>query len=153
LSSLELRVPPDVVWIAVAALMWLVSTLTPGLSVPGFVRAALAASLFAVGIALIVAARVALDRANTTWLPSTPERTISLVTSGVFGYSRNPTYLGMWLVLMGWSAILADPVALVVTVLFVLYINRFQVVPEERVLTELIGVQYLDYRRRVRRWL
>ncbi|HSK47066.1 MAG TPA: isoprenylcysteine carboxylmethyltransferase family protein, partial [Coriobacteriia bacterium] len=68
MSRLELRVPPDVVWIAVAALMWLVSTVTPGLASPGLVRSALAAPLFAAGIALIVAARVALDRAHTTWL-------------------------------------------------------------------------------------
>ena len=153
MSRLELRVPPDVVWIAVAALMWLVSTVTPGLAIPGLVRSALAAPLFAAGIALIVAARVALDRAHTTWLPSTPERTNTLVTSGVFGYSRNPTYLGMWLVLVGWSVMLADPAALALTELFVLYMDRVQVVPEERVLTELIGDKYRDYTRRVRRWL
>ncbi len=153
MSHFELRVPPDVVWIAVAALMWLASTLTPGLAIPGLIRGVLACAIFAAGIALIVAARVALDRAHTTWLPSKPQRTTALVTSGVFGFSRNPTYLGMLLVLVGWSVVLADPIALVLTAPFVLYMDRFQVVPEERALTKMIGDDYLDYARRVRRWL
>jgi len=153
MSRLELRVPPDIVWLVVAAIMWLASTLTPALAVSDLVRVMLACTAFAAGGALIVAARVSLNRAHTTWLPSRPERATALVTTGVFGVSRNPTYLGMWLVLLGWSIVLADPVALLLTTLFVLYVNRFQVAPEERALRQSMGDEYRNYEERVRRWL
>ncbi len=153
MSGLELKVAPDVVWLLVAASMWLSSALTRGIAVPAAVRIVLAGSFFAAGIALIVAARVELDRAHTTWHPSEPGRTTSLVTAGAFRCSRNPTYLGMWLVLVGWAVVLANLLALAVTFAFMLYLTRFQIVPEERVLSALLGDQYRQYASQVRRWL
>ncbi len=153
MSGLELRVPPDVVWLVIAALMWLSSATTPGLDATTGLRAAVSGPLIVGGIALIVAARVSLNRAGTTWHPTEPERTSALVTGGVFRYSRNPTYLGMLLVLMGWAVLLANPLALALTVVFVLYLNRFQIGPEERIITTIIGDDYREYSSRVRRWV
>jgi protein-S-isoprenylcysteine O-methyltransferase Ste14 len=39
------------------------------------------------------------------------------------------------------------------TALFVTYLNRFQIRPEERALETIFGEAFIDYRRRVRRWL
>ena len=153
MADLELRVPPDVVWLVAAALMWLVSATTPDVAVAGLTRAGLAALLFAGGVGLIVAARVTLNRAHTTWHPTEPARSTSLVTSGVFRCSRNPTYLGMLLVLVGWSVVLANPLALALTALFVLYLNIFQIGPEERALAAAFGDEYRTYAGRVRRWI
>ena len=153
MSGLELKVPPDVVWLLVAALMWFASAATPDLDVTTTLRVAASALFIAGGVALIVAARVGLNRAHTTWRPSEPERTTDLVTDGVFRHSRNPTYLGMLLVLIGWGVVLASPLALALTVVFVLYLNRFQIRPEERTLTTIIVSEYREYASRVRRWL
>jgi len=153
MSGLELKVPPDVVWLLVAALMWLARATTPGLDVPATLRAAVTGLLIVGGVALIVAARVALNRAHTTWHPTEPQRTTALVTDGAFRYSRNPTYLGMLLVLIGWAVLLASPLALALTAGFVLYVDRFQIGPEERSLTATIGDEYREYASRVRRWL
>ena len=153
MSGLELKVPPDVVWLVVAASMWAGAIAIPALSIAGAVRALVAGPLLVVGIALIVAARVELNRAHTTWHPTEPGRATSLVTSGVFRYSRNPTYLGMWFALGAWAVVLASPVALALTSVFVLYLSRFQIRPEERALTTLFGRQHDDYARRVRRWI
>ena len=76
-----------------------------------------------------------------------------MVTSGVFRLSRNPTYLGMEIVLLGWAVVLASPVAALVSALFIAYITRFQIRPEERVLSVSFGQDYRDYSRRVRRWI
>jgi protein-S-isoprenylcysteine O-methyltransferase Ste14 len=153
MSSLELKIPPDVVWLAVAALMWLTSRATPGLVVAESLRRAVALLLLAAGAGLIVAGRIALDRAGTTWHPTEPGRATSLVTSGVYRFSRNPTYVGMELVLLSWAVVLANPSAAVVSVVFVAYVGRFQVLPEERTLSLMFGEDYRDYVQRVRRWV
>jgi protein-S-isoprenylcysteine O-methyltransferase Ste14 len=71
----------------------------------------------------------------------------------VYRFSRNPTYLGMEIVLLGWAMVLASPAAALVSVLFVAYIARFQIRPEELVLSASLGQDYLDYSKRVRRWV
>jgi protein-S-isoprenylcysteine O-methyltransferase Ste14 len=153
MSRLDLKVAPDVVWVLVAGLMWLVSAWTPRLDVPSPLRVATAAILTVVGVWVIVRARAALARADTTWRPMTPARSTSLVTSGVYAFSRNPIYLGMLLALLGWAVLLASPAALVVSSVFVLYLDRFQIAPEERALAALLEREFSDYRGRVRRWI
>jgi protein-S-isoprenylcysteine O-methyltransferase Ste14 len=153
MSGLELKIPPDMVWVVVAGLMWLASRVTAGFGTAESFRRPLALMLMAIGTGLIVAARVALDRAGTTWHPTEPGRTTALVTSGVYRLSRNPTYLGMEIVLLGWAVVLASPVAALVSALFVAYIARFQILPEELTLSVSLGQEYRDYSRRVRRWV
>jgi protein-S-isoprenylcysteine O-methyltransferase Ste14 len=153
MSGLDLKVPPDFVWLTVAGAMWLASVVTPGLDFAMPVRIGLAAVLAVPGIGIVVAGRVILDRSHTTWHPTEPSRTTQLVTSGVYAFSRNPIYLGMLLVLVGWAALLASPFAVLVSAAFVVYMDRFQIGPEERALAALLGREYDDYVRRVRRWL
>ena len=62
-------------------------------------------------------------------------------------------YLGVLLVLIAWGGWLANPAALVLAALFVQYINRFQIQPEERALARNFGAAYASYAREVRRWL
>jgi len=128
-SRLELKVPPDVVWVIVAGLMWWASTTTPRLVVPMPLRNGLAVALTVLGVWVMVSARAALERAGTTWHPTTPDKATSLVTSGVYGFSRNPVYLGMLLVIMGLAVLLTSPAALAVSALFVVYLDRFQIRP------------------------
>ena len=153
MSRLELRIPPDVVWVAVAFLMWLVSGRTPHLAIPSALRIGATVALTVAGVAILASARASLTAANTTWHPTTPGQTTSLVTTGVFGASRNPVYLGMLLVMLGFGVALSSPGAFLTSVLFVLYLDRFQIAPEERALTDKLGQEYLDYRARVRRWI
>jgi len=152
-TSLELKIPPDLIWVAVAGMMWLTSRVVVGLGAAEGPRRALAVILIVIGTGLIVAARVALDRAGTTWRPREPGRTTALVTSGVYRFSRNPTYLGMQIVLLSWAVVLASPAAALVSVLFGAYIDRFQIRPEEMTLAAALGEDYRDYVERVRRWV
>ena len=62
-------------------------------------------------------------------------------------------YLGLAIVLLGWAAYLAAPLALLGLPIFVLFMTRFQIIPEESALAELFGQQFTAYRNRVRRWL
>ena len=150
---LETRVPPRAVAVTVALGMWATSTLEPSFDWPLSHQwgAALAGAVAGAAITFIGAAT--LRAAGTTLLPMSPQRTTSLVTTGIFRWTRNPMYLGLAVALVGWAAYLSAAWPLLGPVLFVLYIDRFQIRPEERVLTELFGTEYASYSRRVRRWI
>ncbi|MNE93346.1 hypothetical protein D3C76_1077090 [compost metagenome] len=62
-------------------------------------------------------------------------------------------YLGFATALVAWSLMLASPLTLLGVVAFVLYMNRFQIAPEERALATLFGEEFSRYRMQVRRWL
>jgi protein-S-isoprenylcysteine O-methyltransferase Ste14 len=152
--GLELRVPPLLVVVVVAFGMWLVArSFDPRLEIAAGLRAAVAASLLACGLALAVGGVMAFRRARTTVNPMQPGQATSMVTGGVYRFSRNPMYLGMLFVLAAWAAWLASVPALCVLPIFVLYLNRFQIVPEERVLAQRFAAEYASYARRTRRWL
>jgi protein-S-isoprenylcysteine O-methyltransferase Ste14 len=59
----------------------------------------------------------------------------------------------MLMALLGWCVYLAAPLAFLGPVFFMFYIGRFQIAPEERVLTGLFGDEYATYCKGVRRWL
>lgn len=76
-----------------------------------------------------------------------------MVTSGVYRISRNPMYMGMVLFLTAWAVYLAAMLPFFGLLAFILYITRFQILPEERALHALFGDEYTAYAARVRRWL
>lgn len=150
---LELRVPPVVLTLVAASLMWLLARTTPGFAWPGRLRATMAVTLLAGGMAVAVFA-VREFRANrTTVNPLQPAAASSMVQSGIYRHTRNPMYLGMVLVLAAWSVWLASPAAMAVLPVVAVYLDRFQIVPEERVLATRFGRDFDEYRRSVRRWL
>lgn len=151
--NLELRVPPVAVVALAAALMWVAARWLPQAAFPLPARGAVAVALVALGAAIAIAGVVEFRRARTTVNPMTPEAASAVVATGVFRFSRNPMYLGMLFALAGWGAWLGNAVSLVALPLFVLYMNRFQIVPEERALAERFGDAYRAYLQRVRRWI
>lgn len=151
--SLELKVPPPVVAIALAAAMYGVSEALPGLDLRFPASRALAALLAAAGLAVMLSAAFLFLRHRTTIDPRKPERSSTLLTGGVYRWSRNPIYLADVLLLLAWATYLAHPLALALVPAFVAWMNAFQIAPEERILRERFGVAYEDYRRRVGRWL
>ena len=153
MRSLELRIPPPVVGLLVAAGMWAGAHVPPLLQLPELARLLVAVALGATGIAIALGGVVSFRRAKTTVNPLKPETSAALVSTGVYSFTRNPMYLGMVLVLFAWGVYLSSIWSLVGPVLFALYITRFQIVPEERVLDRLFGATFAEYKKRVRRWL
>jgi protein-S-isoprenylcysteine O-methyltransferase Ste14 len=62
-------------------------------------------------------------------------------------------YVGMVLLLLAWALHLAALPAWLGPVAYILFVTRFQIVPEERVLDRVFGDAYAHYKRHVRRWL
>jgi protein-S-isoprenylcysteine O-methyltransferase Ste14 len=153
MKSLELRIPPPLVALIVGGLMWGVSRFTPVLAFPDYARIVVALAVFAAGFAIAIAGIVSFRLAKTTVNPLKPETATSLVSSGIFGVTRNPMYLGLLLALAAWTLYLASPVALLGPVVFWLYITRFQILPEERAMAKLFGSSFTTYAAKVRRWI
>jgi protein-S-isoprenylcysteine O-methyltransferase Ste14 len=150
---LELKVSPVLLALLIALLMGGVARGLPGLTitVPG--SGLLGAASAAIGLALAAMAVVRFRRRETTVWPFSPERASTLVVDGVLGRTRNPMYLGMALVLAGWGLLLSNFAALALVALFVLWLDRFQIRPEERALRQRFGDEFDRYAAKVRRWL
>jgi protein-S-isoprenylcysteine O-methyltransferase Ste14 len=153
MSALELKIPPVLITSLFAMLMWLVSRLTPSIPIPPVLK--ITFLLVFTGLAAYVglAAVASFRKASTTVNPLTPESTSTLVVSGIFNRSRNPMYLALLLALTGWGLYLTNIFSLLMAVGFVLYMNRFQIEPEEHVLEEFFGAEFTDYKKQVRRWI
>ena len=153
MRHLELKVPPLLVVVIAALLMWAVARATPRLTLPYPGSVLVAAALLISGIAIMVMGVLAFRKASTTVDPRFPENASHIVSGGIYRFTRNPLYLGMLVVLIAWMAWLSNVGAGVVPVLFALYITRWQIVPEERALAQKFGAEYGAYRDCVRRWL
>jgi protein-S-isoprenylcysteine O-methyltransferase Ste14 len=152
MQSLELKVPPLMLVAMFAAAMLLASRVLPSLSFPLPGRQLLTGGLALAGLAVALLGVHAFRKHQTTVNPFTPEASAVLVVEGVYRLSRNPMYLGFLLVLAGVAAYLSSAAAVVLLPAFVLYMNRFQIEPEERALLKQFGSQYSQYMAMVRRW-
>jgi len=152
-NVLELKVPPLVLGLFVAALMWLASWTLQAFSFLVPASNPLAVILAGAGGFISILGLGSFRRARTTVNPMKPAATSSLVVSGVYAFTRNPMYLGFLLLLAGWAIFLSNAIAFVFLPLFVFYMNRFQIEPEERALAAKFGQEFIAYKSRVRRWL
>ena len=136
-----------------AVIMWFAGKLWPALDFdfPGRFTAIVA--LVVIGLLVGGIAFSQFTRARTTVNPVKPQESSVLVTRGLYRWTRNPMYLGMLIVLVAWAFFVSNALAFLVLPLFIAYINRFQIQPEERVLRGRFGAQFDDYCGRVRRWL
>ena len=150
---MELRIPPPVVGLIIAGGMWPAASLPPMLPLPASVPLLAAIILSGVGIAIVLGGVISFRRAQTTIDPLKPETSTYLVSTGIYAITRNPMYLGMLLVLLAWAVYLSSVWALLGPAAFVLYMTRFQIMPEERALQTLFGAAFAEYKQRARRWL
>ena len=150
---LENRVPPPIIGACIAALMYGVARLFPALDFEMPARLPVCALLFVIGAGLDLAGLVHFLKARTTVNPLDPAAATSLVTGGLYRFTRNPMYLGFALLLLAWGIFLANVAALIGVAAFIFYMNRFQIAPEERALEARFGAEYSRYRSRVRRWI
>lgn len=153
MHALEHKIPPPLVAAACALLMWGIARYSPALALTAALRWGVALLLLLAGAAFCLAGVWSFRQAQTTVNPLKPETASTLVRAGVYRYSRNPMYVGFALLLLAWACYLAAPWALLGVLAFVLYIQRFQIAPEERALAQIFGDEFQRYAAQVRRWL
>ena len=151
--QMHLKVPPPIMTAISMMLMWLVATLVPqyAIDIPG--KSVLAIVIAAMGFAIGLPAIRLFRHQGTTVDPRYPDRSEALVVKGIYRYTRNPMYVGFAMLASAWMVWLGNPVNIAVLVGFIVYITRFQIMPEEKALAEKFGSDYALYKESVRRWL
>ncbi|RJX72952.1 isoprenylcysteine carboxylmethyltransferase family protein [Vibrio sinensis] len=153
MEQLERKIPPVAVFIVMVVIINYLSRCIHladlPLPLPGVVFGLCFLLAGGIGIAGVYEFR----KADTTVNPVTVDKATSVVDSGIFSYTRNPMYLALFLLLFGYAYWHQNLLGLVISFGFIVYMNRFQIQPEEQALERLFGEEYLDYKQRVRRWI
>jgi protein-S-isoprenylcysteine O-methyltransferase Ste14 len=145
-------IPPPIWMLIVGTVMWALHRSFPVLTfVPGHWDR-LGWIVMAVAPIAPAAALIQFGRAHTTPKPHVPEAATTLVTSGIYAWSRNPMYLGLAVLLLGWAIGLRTLSALPGPVVFGLLMRHLQIGPEEYALRGLFPAEYAEYSRHVNRW-
>ena len=152
LTQLELRIPPPILAGITALVMWMGAHDNAPFTRPPWLGGLVAGIAVAAGLVFVVAIAT-MVRARTTVSPVTPARASTLVTTGIFSVTRNPIYVADALALLAYACHLWQPQSFVAVPVFVAWIHRFQVLPEERALRVKFGAAYEAYLARTRRWI
>jgi protein-S-isoprenylcysteine O-methyltransferase Ste14 len=152
-AVIENRIPPPIVMVVTGLAMWALSWVTPTVDIPAGVRYGLVGVLLVFGISIAGLALSSFRRAGTTIDPVEIDNASSLVTTGIYAFTRNPMYVGLTTLLVTLAVLLSNAWLLLGPLFFVLYITRFQIIPEEHAMQARFGSAYDAYRARVRRWV
>ena len=106
-----------------------------------------------IGILILINPIFKFIKSKTTIDPIKFKKVNKLITSGIYKYSRNPMYLGMALILLGLALMFNLIGGTLFTILFTIFITKFQIRPEEEVMEKLFGEDFLKYKKNVRMWL
>lgn len=150
MKFLENRIPPPIVLLGFGAGMWVAHNAFRSGDV--WSSPPLGALVSAVGFLVAGLGLLEFRRVKTTINPVDIEQASSLVTTGVYRYTRNPMYLGFTLNLVGLALSLGSLPSVLGPLLFALYVNHLQIRPEERMMESKFGATYLEYKGKVRRW-
>ncbi len=152
MKFLELKIPPPGYAIIIGLLMWSLNKYFP-------ISHWVISPWNRVGIVLIVLAFM-MDlsslylflKKHTTPSPFSPKKASSLVTTGLYQYTRNPMYVGLLVILTGYAIWLGSVTPFFLLPVFYWLITHMQIKPEEAILKEMFGTDYQIYKSRVRRW-
>ena len=150
---MRLRIPPVIQVIFFSSAMLVISRYAVKASF-GFASInEFALFCLAGGVVMISSGIVIFRKAKTTVTPLHPDKTSTLVTMGIYQYTRNPMYFGLFLVLFSFSLYLQNLASMFVLPVYVWFISKYQIMPEEEALQKVFGDDYKNYQDRVRRWI
>ena len=149
--SIKTKIPPPLVALTFGFLVTNSKSIFPKIEVGlGGVFGSL---MIIIGIVIILLAIIQFKKYKTSITPLNPSNATKLIVYGIYKFSRNPMYLGLLLILSGIS-IIQNPIGgLLFVPAFILYINHFQIIPEESAMLDLFKDDFLKYKENVRRWI
>ena len=150
---MRLKTPPAVQLFISALLMWIISIYADNFRFIFKFNNELALFCLIIGGTIIVFGIVAFRKAETTVTPLHPDKASSLVTMGIYQYIRNPMYFGLLLILFSIGFYLHNLASMFVLPIYIWFISKYQIIPEEEALHKLFGQDYINYQDRVRRWI
>lgn len=150
---MQLKIPPVIVFFVSLALLFSSHYFFAQWSYHFPYQVTLSRGMLVAGALVAFSGMLSFRLKGTTISPMNPHKTSQLVRSGVYQYTRNPMYLGMALLLIGGVVRIGNPLGLFGMIIFVWYIDYFQIRPEEKILEKLFGDEYQKYCEDVRRWI
>ena len=136
-----------------ALLMWIISIYAVNVRFIFYFSNELSLFCLIIGGTIILFGILAFRKAETTVNPLHPDKVSSLVSMGIYQYLRNPMYFGLLLILFSIGFYLQNLASMFVLPIYVWFISKYQIIPEEEALHKLFGQDYINYQDRVRRWI
>lgn len=149
---LQLKIPPPLYMLFFAALMKLLAINFPSFSLAITRSQQVGIAFFIIALAIDLLSILAFLQHKTTINPLHPNKASSLVTSGPYRYTRNPMYLGLLCLLIGWGFYLANFATFIVLPFFMCILTTQQIIAEEKILKAAFGSAYQNYKNTTRRW-
>ncbi len=153
MKILNLKIPPIIVWILTALLMWASSLVLPQSNWNLLIRLMLCIFFVVFGGVITLIGVLQFHKTKTTLNPTSPNHTKKLVCDGIYKYTRNPMYLGFTFMLIGGACFLGKIILLFWVGIFIFYITQFQIKPEEKILQKKFEKDFEKYKKSVRRWI
>ena len=147
------KIPPPIVTLVFGLLIYFTRNYFPSYENISFVFNVLSIVLLIGGITITGTAIAAFKNHQTTVNPINIEKATSLVTSGIFMISRNPMYLGMFSVLLAVSLKFNLIGGIILSTVFMLFITKFQIIPEEIAMEKLFKDEFIHYKKKTRMWI
>ena len=150
---MKLLIPPPIQTLFSAILMWVISQYLnqANFNLNGMNGFALVC-LISGGIIIVLGINK-FRQTKTTINPHKPNEASSLVVGGIYRYTRNPMYFGLLIILFSIALYLKNLISFLVIPLYMLFITKYQIIPEEEALENIFGEEYKSYKNKVRRWI
>ena len=146
-----IKIPPPLIVLVLIVSIYFSSKKIDLINIP--LQMEISIFILSAGILIFVNPVLQFIKSKTTVNPIQFEEVNKLVTSGIFKYSRNPMYLGMLMIVLSTSIFYLNIYSILTPLLFILWINKFQIKREEEFLIEKFGDEYLSYKKKTRRWI
>ena len=151
MKHIKNKIPPTLVALTFGFLISYTKDIFPKIEIRGEII--FGSFMIIIGLIIILSAIILFKKYQTAITPLNPSKATKLITDGIYKFSRNPIYLGLLFVLFGVSIILNLIGGVFLIASFILYLNFFQIIPEENALFGLFKDEFLEYKKNVRRWI
>lgn len=151
--GLKLKIPPPIYMFLFVGVMWVVGNQIESARITHEPWNKLSFVILILSFMPASGAFRLFSRYQTTPDPRHPEKASKLVTSGIYRFTRNPMYLGLFLILVAWAVFLGNLLVMFFPFLFIWVLTELQIKPEEAALQKKFGQEYVYYKQSVRRWL
>ena len=148
---MKTKIPPPILALLMIVIVYLSSLIIEPFKFNN--QIVLSVFIVVIGLACAIPSFRLFAKHKTTISPFTPSETTALVTDGMYRYSRNPMYLGLVLLNIAATIFFGTWFGIIIVATFIFLLNLLQIIPEEEALLDIFGEEYIEYKKKVRRWI